>query len=140
MALENLLAEIEANLPEANLVALKRVEADMKRRIFQQGQATNGSQLDTFSRPRVGRYSLRYGRVRQEAGRRTDIKDLEFKGDLRKAITIGLNRGQLVLGYQYDLARLISQGQEEQTKQVIFEPSDEELQDAAEIFMNRLFR
>lgn len=120
--------------------ALKRLEGEMKRRVHQNGQDVNGQQLKTFSKKKLGSYSLAYGKKRDKAGRQVSVKDLEFHGNLRRAITVGTYENGYALGFLYDKARLIAEGQEGQTRTTIFAPSDEERQLMMDIFIDQLSR
>lgn len=137
--LSGIIQEFSGRVEAAEVAALERINGEMKARIFQNGLASDGTPLDTFSTPALGRYSRGYGLKRQKAGRRTDAKDLEFHGDLRKSIAVGKTGQSNVIGFQYDAARLIAEGQEKQTRKKIWTPSDEEIDNAMEIYAKRLF-
>lgn len=138
--LEVIIEGIESSVPDAEIAALQRIEGEMKTRIFGNGQATDGSKLGTFSVPRIGDYSRAHGRKRQRAGRRITPKDLEFYGDLRRSIGVGVNGPNTVLGFQYDKARIIAQAQQKQTRKTIFQASAQEIQNGIDVYLKRMFR
>lgn len=119
-------------------VALIRLEGDIKRRIHNDGKASDGSLLDTPARRRLGRYSLQYGKKRQAAGRQTGRKDLQFFGDFLRSYGAGKSGDVQAIGFFQDKARLIAQGQQEQTGKDIFTPSDEEIDRLMEIIADEL--
>lgn len=137
--LSSIIEELRTGIEDAEIAALQRIEGEIKARIFQNGQAADGSQLDTFSKPSFGRYSLQWGLKRSAAGRGITVKDLEFKGDLRRAIAVGKSGNSNVIGFTFDLARLIAEGQEGQTRKKIWAPNDEEISIGIEVYKKRLF-
>ena len=70
----------------------------------------------------IGTYASRsYIKKRVKAGRQVAYKDLEFDGDLRRAIQVGNNAaGETVIGFINDKARRIAGYQEDQTGEEIF--------------------
>ena len=110
---------------EIQFIAIKRIEADMKRRVFNDGKATDGSSL--------GKYKSRsHIKKRTERGRQTGYKDLDFEGDLRRSLTTGEQGQKAVLGFTTNRQRLIAEGQEKQTGKSIWEPSKSEIDAAGE--------
>lgn len=98
------------------LAAAKTAEGIIKRRIFNEGRAVSG---------RIGAYRSRsYRAKRNKAGRQTGYKDLEFDGDLRRAIQTGKSSKGAVLGFVNDRAADISTYQEDQTNKKIFKLGD----------------
>lgn len=123
---------------EASFAAMTRAEGELKRRIHQRGESANGNKLISRAKKTRGRYSFQYAKKRERAGRTINIKNLEFRGDLRRAYGVGTNNNDVVIGFFYRRARLIASGQEQQTGQPIFELSDEENRRVLEVFANRL--
>lgn len=109
------------------LAAAKTAEGIIKRRIFNEGQAVSG---------RIGAYRSRSYRVkRNKAGRQTGYKDLEFEGDLRRAIQAGKSSKGAVLGFVNDKAAQISIYQEDQTGKKIFKLSEDGIKSARAAFI-----
>lgn len=106
----------------AQIVSLNRLEAEMKFRIFNKGEATDGSAIGQYR-------SDQYKKQRQAAGRQTGYKDLEFNSDLRRSIQKGKTGNLNTLGFTNDKARLIAEAQQtpRQTGKVIFSASRDEL-------------
>lgn len=102
----------------AEISALKTVEGLMKVRIHNRGQSTEAGL--------IGRYRSRWRQVRLNAGLQVAYKDLEFTGDLKRNVTVGVSDGENVLGFRNTKARLIAQGQEQQTKKEIYTPTERE--------------
>lgn len=135
---DNLILQIKSTSDRAAFAALRRLEGGMKRRIHQRGESTGGPLLRTRSPRQIGRYSVGHGRRRLKANRPVNIKDLEFKGDFRKAYGVGTSGPNFAFGFFTDKARLIAQGQQDQTNQEIFFPSDEEYNRMFKIFNQEL--
>lgn len=117
---------------KAELAAIKTLEADMKRRVFNDGKASDGTPL--------GPYRSRHRLKRQLAGRQVQYKDLEFEGDLRRSLTTGELDGHAVLGFTRDRERIIAEAQQgnRQTGKVIWQPSGDELQDMLDVLIDSL--
>lgn len=126
MNIDTLVDTIIANKNKWAYEALTRIEADMKTRIFNEGKDVQDVGL--------GKYSPKYAKYRQENSKQIGYKDLEFDGDLRRSIQVGTSGDRTVLGYIRDNSRLIAQGQEKQTKKIIFKPSASERKAALETF------
>lgn len=122
--IERLLDIIEANSDKWLYAALSRIEADMKTRIFNLGQDVDGLGLGT--------YSPKYAQYRKDNNKQTGYKDLEFDGDLRRSIQVGISGNKRVLGYTRTDSRLIAKGQEKQTKKIIFKVTEDEKKAALE--------
>lgn len=124
----------------AAFAALKRLEGEMKRRIHQQGQSSDGTQLSTFAEKKdpAGYYSKQWGSKRRRFGRTVSKKDLQFYGDLLRAHTVGTFNDRFVYGFLYDMARIIAEGQEGQTRKPIFSISDRERDLVVQIYSERL--
>ncbi len=88
--IENLTKAILRNADKIRLAALNTVKGQYTRRIFNQGQATDGS--------KIGNYKASSAKFRKEVGRQTGFVDLEMTGTLRRSITVGKSRGKSVLG------------------------------------------
>ena len=117
---------------------MKDAESVLKRRIFNEGKATNGSKLGSYK-------TEAWKRKRQKAKRQTSYKDLEFSGDLRRDIVFGdvkkskgVSTGQIGFAGGKSIKETkkgkthitdyitIAKGQEEQTGKEIFAISEKE--------------
>jgi len=102
-------------------------------RIFNEGKATDNSLI---GQPPIaiklhsgGVYSESHGNERQEQGRRTDLKDLQFTGRLFNSIIVGEdNNGNPEIGFDDSFRREIAEYQEEQTSKTIFKLGDSEIE------------
>jgi len=124
-------------------LALTNLERDQKKRIHQKGLASDNSPLRTFAKRRfpAGRYSLQHGRKRDQKGRRTDIKNLDFTGDLRRNLRgygVGTFKGKPAYGFFQDKFRIIANGQQAQTRQDIWGMSKQEEDNVVEIYTDEL--
>lgn len=111
------------------IVPLKLAEGLMKRRVFNDGKATDGSLVGSpavAQAPRRGVYSQSHGRRRRTRGRQIGKKDLFLEGDLSRSLTVGTSRGEPVMGLSNARARLIAEAQQNQTKKDIFRTSKDE--------------
>jgi hypothetical protein len=97
-SVQNLSSNIDAELEKVEIGALKTLEGDMKTRVHNKG-------LDSFGRS-MGGYSKAWAKVRKEADKKTNKKDLEFTSTLRENIILGTSEGKNVLGYLTDDDRL----------------------------------
>lgn len=95
---QNLSANIDAELERVEISTLKTLEGDMKRRIHNDGE-------DSFGKS-MGGYSKAWAIVRKEQGRQIAKKDLQFTGDLFERVVVGKSENQNVLGYLIDDDRL----------------------------------
>ena len=118
--------KVDQALADAALAAAKVIEAKMKRRIFNEGRAVNGS---------IGKYRSRsYRAKRRAAGRQIGKKDLEFHGDLRRSIQTGKRSMGAVVGFTNDRSRKIMGYQEDQTGKNISGVTDATLKSARAAF------
>lgn len=117
--MRRLLAAIKEARGVAELTGIKTLEGLMKRRIFNQGLASDATPL--------GNYSRAYSQKRRLAGRQIGYKDLEFTGALRRSLVTGTSKGAAVLGFINDRGRIIAEGQEQQVGRAIWRPTDAEL-------------
>ena len=131
--LDTLILELPNTSSRAAFLALKRLEGELKYRIHTQGMDANNSLLESFAPKTIGRYSRAYSKIRQKAGRRIDKKDLEFFGNLRRSYTVGTFGNGHALGFTFDLARQIAEGQQRQTRTLIFTASKTERDTLLEI-------
>lgn len=115
---------------QAKLLAYKKAEALLKRRIFTNRQATDGSSLGTYK-------SDQHKKLRRSKGRQIQEKDLFLEGDLFRSIAVGRNsRNELVLGFNRDRFKKIAEGQQRQTGKTIFQLSSSEVREVTEVFAN----
>jgi len=123
----------------AEVAALTTLNGDLQGRIFNQGKATDGSSLGTYR-------SKSYKKKRQNppdgsGGRQIIKKDLQFYGDLRGNISLGITNGNKnALGFKSDGARLIATYQEgkRQVGKPIFTPSKGELDAMAAAYLKEV--
>lgn len=129
------LADSNFDAPAAFL-ALKRLEGDMKDRIHKFGEDSNNRKLRTFAKKRdpQGRYSKQHGLKRRMRNRNVDLKNLDFTSSLRnKGYAVAKQSdGRPALGFLQDRFRLIAGGQEEQTRQKIWDMSPKERENVIE--------
>lgn len=112
---------------------LKLEEGLMKQRVFNEGEAADGTKLGNYR-------SKSHAKKRRLRGRQTGYKDLEFEGDLRRSLTVGTNGGDVVLGFSTDKGRLIAAYQESdrQTGKEIWSPTDSEINQIKEVVVERI--
>lgn len=124
----------------AAFAALKRFEGEIKRRIHQQGKASDETALSTYAEKKdpAGFYSKQYGAKRRRFSRTVSKKDLQFDGNLLRAHTVGTFKGRYVYGFLTDRARRIAEGQQDQTRKEIFSTSDRERRLITTIYSERL--
>ena len=72
MRVDDLIDKIIANKDKWAYLALSRVEADMKTRVFNEGKDINEVGL--------GKYSPKYAKYRKDNSKQISFKDLEFDG------------------------------------------------------------
>lgn len=75
---------------DAQTVAANTVGGQERRRIFNNGLATDGGP--------IGQYAASTKKQRAKAGRQTSKVDLEFSGTLRRSIQTGVSGKDVVLG------------------------------------------
>ena len=85
----------------ASLAWQSSIIAQMKGRIHQDGEKTDGN--------KIGDYSLVYGKYRKSRGRQTDKVDLHLEGNLENSFSQGEIDGRFVVGFdskeEYDIAQ-----------------------------------
>ena len=103
----------------ALFVALSRGEAEMKRRIFNDGKASDGTLIGSYR-------SDSHIAKRRARGRQIVKKDLQFEGDLIRSLQVGREGKAVVLGFTLDRERIKADGNEQQTGKRIFKLSKDE--------------
>ena len=88
--IEMIVKLIADNADRIRVSTFNTVKGQMARRIWNNGIATDGS--------RIGSYSIPYKKRRNEAGFRIDTVDLELTGTLRRSFVVGTGEGRTVLG------------------------------------------
>lgn len=117
---------------EVATTALLRVEGEMKKRIFNQGKATNGSQIGDYAEGP-------YKRSRVARGKRVDTVNLQNEGDLLKSLRAGKSdEGNPAIGFTSDRQRVIASGHTEYRGKQIFRPSKSEIKIAQDIFQQEV--
>lgn len=132
MAIENPLRNIKECVQvakdKADFVAINNMLAEMKRRIFTDGVASDGSD--------IGQYQVTPGQHRKRRvarGLQVSYVDLKFDGGLMNALQVGKVKDRYVMGFTLAKFRLIAQGNEEQRGKEIFAPTTEEINRAQEL-------
>lgn len=82
---------LSKNINGIRTVTFNTVKGQMSRRIFQQGQSTDGSP--------IGQYATSTKKFRNEVGRRIDKVDLELTGTLRQSLIVGTEGKQVTMGF-----------------------------------------
>lgn len=117
----------------AQISSLSRLEGEIKQRIFNRGEAADGTAIGNYrSRQHIGR--------RQSTGRQTAYKDLELSGELRRSIQIGKSGGKNSLGFTTDRSRLIAEAQQTplQTGKIIFAASEREIELTTQSYVDEI--
>lgn len=111
--------------------ALNLTLGDFLFRIFNEGKDANGGQ--------IGTYRSSWKKVREDNGRQTGYKDLEFSGELRRSIVVGeTSEGDAAIGFRFGKQALIAEGQELQTGKEIFKLSETEKKQLSDAISNQL--
>lgn len=125
-------AELQKEIPKlaaiANLTAMNNLNGELHSRIFNDGKASDGSSMGKYK-------SNSYAKKRASRGLQIQKKDLQFTGNLSKAIKIGVSQKELTLGIVKDergeglTSGKISEYQEtsKQVGKTIFKPTQKEL-------------
>ena len=125
--LSTVTSRIASREPEALLLTGKRLEGLMKRRIFNDGKATSGSN--------IGRYkSKSWKKKRSESGRQTGKVDLQFKGDLIRSFKTVRDGDEVVLAIVNDKDFAKAKGNEDRRKKDIFVPGQDEVRQVEQYF------
>lgn len=146
-------------IAEAELVAILQIEADFKRRIFNEGKATNGSPIGKYNKDfsiiyqggnntlnklakrRVKGFEgqrVNYIELRKKAGRQVAYVDLQFTDKLFNSINKQFYNGHWILAFT-DAERLqVARANEFNFKKIIFEPSEEEKKASEEAYMEHI--
>lgn len=106
------------NRNRVSIPALKLVEGLMKRRIFNDGLASDNTS--------IGQYVSNWKNVREKNNRQNSYVDLSFEGNLLKSVQVGTSDGDNVLGFSTTKQRLIAENNENFRKKKIFALSDSE--------------
>jgi len=114
-------SNIKRREPDLLLLAGKRLEGLMKRRIFNEGKDQQGSQIGKYK-------SKRWEKIRSRKGRQTAFVDLQFTGDLIRSFKTVRSGDEVFLAIVNDRDFLKAKGNEERRKKIIFEPTNEEVQ------------
>ncbi len=119
---------VNARIPGFLLVAGKRLEGLQKQRIFNDGKASDGSQ--------IGEYSESYSKFRQNfrSSRQVDYVDLQLTGDLFKNFQVLKDGDDIVLAIPNDKDYFKATINEEKFGKIIFEPTEGEERDVEKDF------
>lgn len=131
---------------------LKEIEGSTKQRIHNQGKDSNDEIIGINSKGK-GRYSPGYERSKsiqlgytkklKKGQRKTGTEsyeqiypiNLQLKGDLLRAYTVGIEGDKSVLKFQDDFNSNKAAWNEKNFKTDIYRPSDEQLEDSKEILL-----
>jgi hypothetical protein len=154
MSLSNILKLTSSILGEvgerAQIVGLSRLMAEMKYRVFNEREATDGNLLNNHPTKKPGYRSESHKKFRQtgfkrgkkfhSGGRQILYKDLEITSELRNSIVLGKSGGQNVMGFNQDKTRLIAEHQETnaQTGRQIWTPNQKETDLAIESYNDEI--
>ena len=115
--LKKALSEIRAR---SEVVGILQLNADMQKRIFNQGLASDGKPMGPY-------LSAGHKKRRSNMQRQIGYKDLELTGALRRSLVVGESKGHSALGFTVDRSRIIAIGQEQQIGRPIWRPTKTEL-------------
>jgi hypothetical protein len=125
--LSSVIRNIKRRESEALLLTAKRLEGLMKRRIFNDGKASNGGQIGKYK-------SKAWKKKRSEGGRQISKVDLQFKGDLIRSLKVVKDGDEVVLAIVNDQDYAKARGNEDRRKKKIFNPTKEETIQVEEYF------
>lgn len=112
---------IQRQAGNIQLSAMKRAEGKIKQRVFNRGEATNGTPLGPYK-------SVQHKKLRRAKGRQTGYKDLQLDGDLFRSFVTGEIDNKAALGFSTNKQRIIAQGQTQQVGKDIFNLSRDEFE------------
>lgn len=120
---------IQQSVNDSRAIALLDFEGKQKQRIFNLGQANDGSPIETrgASSTRGAAYTKAYEKKRQGKGRQIGYKDLMFEGDLEKGMVQGTYENAPVYGFINDKERLKAEGNQKFANKEVFTPSDDDV-------------
>lgn len=138
---------LSKNINGIRTVTFNTVKGQMSRRIFQQGQSTDGSP--------IGQYAKSTKKQRERGGRQTNKVDLEMTGELRRSFIVGTESNKVVMGLLENNEPKISVSngvvrvvgttdftttenaiqQEQNFGKDIFAPSESEIETGEEVFL-----
>ena len=123
---------LEADMPRIkdkfDAVILQSLQSTLRRRIFNEGKATEGEE--------IGQYSTDYALLREQEGFQTSRVDLERSGELRRSVQVGKIGNEQVLGIKQTrypdegTTDEIAEFQEQNFGKEIFTLSDAEIEEA----------
>lgn len=138
---------ISKDLNKIRLITFNSVKGEMARRVFNNGTATDGSQ--------IGTYAESTKKQRERGGRQTSKVDLEMTGTLRRALIVGQEGSEVAMGFAETQEPKISVAggvvrvtgtsdfstvdnaiqQEENFDKEIFAPSKDEVKKGEDVFL-----
>lgn len=104
-------------------VSGKRAEGLLKRRIFNRGEATDGTT--------IGNYSPAYAAYRLRKSRQVEYVDFQLTGDLFRSIELGRSGTRATLGFSNPSKEIIAGKLEERFRKSVFSLSEDERKQAA---------
>lgn len=117
--IENALGELKGKRDRVEIVSLIGINAEYKERLFENGQATDGS--------KIGKYVSDWKKDRQRRGRQVAFVDQNDQGDNQRSVQVGKASRKNVIGFINDKERLKAQGAEDYRKKKIYTVSDREI-------------
>lgn len=90
---------------DLEIFVLNEFSGLVQERIFSRSKAVDNTTLGTYR-------SEAYKEKRKKAGRKTNIKDLQFTGDFVRDLDLGKANGKNAFGFKSDLSAKIVEGQE----------------------------
>lgn len=130
-SLDRIIKTVVANRQRYQTVAANEAGFDLRRRIFNSGQATDGSG--------IGEYNyLPYKRYRQSRGRQVAYVDLQLDGNLFRNIQTGASGKDIVLGFVDPDQAAIAAKHEQRYGKDIFVTSEAEDEAAEQAFRKEL--
>lgn len=129
--LTKLATAIAENISRFQTVSSNVAGFTLRRRIFNDGKATEGSGIGEYN-------NLPYRKYRERRGRQVSYVDLELSGDLRRSITTGVAGKDVVLGFVNEDEVTIAESHQKRYGKEIFVLNDAELEAAEEAFIREV--
>ena len=127
------------NIESVALPYLKELEGSTKQRVHNKGQDSDGDTIGSKGK-RGGKYSPGYEKRKGKkvgSGNLYPI-NLQYSGDLLREFTVGLSGGKYVLKFQTELAAIKVGAAEKNYKTDIYQPSEDQLDDAKEVLADSM--
>jgi hypothetical protein len=127
---------IAENLESVSLPYLKELEGSTKQRVHNKGKDSEGNIIGIKGK-NGGKYSPGYEKKKGKKVGNGNLYpiNLQYKGDLFREFTVGLESGKYVLKFQTELSSIKVAAAEKNYKTDIYKPSDDQLDDAKEVLV-----